>query len=382
MKPEYRVPSMKEIQAVKGTNGYTAISTFSGCGGACLGYEMEGFDVKYASEFVPEARKVYELNHPGVPVDSRDIRNVQAEDILEMTGLQPGELDVMEGSPPCASFTMSGKREKDWGKVKDYSERSQRTDDLFFEFARLVKGIQPKVFTAENVAGLVKGTAKGYFKLILRELKECGYQVEAKVLDAKYLGVPQTRGRLIFVGVRNDLNMKPEFPKPLPYTYSIRDVCPWVTNELTPGQHLLRQDWFDMAVANGHPECDEEEEWKDVDLSRSKADPNKPYSTFWIWRSLKFGKNHPKRFNLIRSHAEKPADCLIASAGITGFGGICHPSEPRKFTLPELRRISSFPDDFILTGTYKQRVERLGRAVPPVMSAAIARKVKEILDNA
>ena len=77
------------------------------------------------------------------------------------------------------SFSTAGKREAGWGKVKAYSDTQQRTDDLFFEYARLLEGIRPRVFVAENVSGLVKGTAKGYFKLVLAALRECGYRVEA-----------------------------------------------------------------------------------------------------------------------------------------------------------------------------------------------------------
>ena len=242
-KPEYKVPLLSEIDKLRGTNGYNVISTFSGCGGACLGYEIAGFEVKYASEFIEEARETYKLNHPNVPVDPRDIREVTPESILEIAGLEPGEVDALEGSPPCSSFSTSGSREKDWGKVKKYSDSSQQTDDLFFEFARIVKGLQPKVFTAENVAGLVKGSAKGYFKEILKELKNCGYKVEAKVLDARYLGVPQTRTRLFFYGIRNDINVEHKWPAPLPYTYSVRDACPWITNKGTYGK--LPSDWYE-----------------------------------------------------------------------------------------------------------------------------------------
>ena len=88
MKPQYKVPSMKEVAKVKGTNGYKMVSTFSGCGGSCLGFEMAGFDVVFASEFVEEARKVYAINHPSVPIDERDIRNLSPEDILKATGLK------------------------------------------------------------------------------------------------------------------------------------------------------------------------------------------------------------------------------------------------------------------------------------------------------
>ena len=102
-----------------------------------------------------------------------------------------GQLDLLDGSPPCASFSTSGTRDAGWCKVKKYSDVHQRVDDLFFEYVRLIKGLQPKTFVAENVSGLVKGKAKGYFKIILAALKECGYNVSCRVLDAQWLGVPQ-----------------------------------------------------------------------------------------------------------------------------------------------------------------------------------------------
>lgn len=223
MKPPYKVPSMSEIEAIK-WNGFNVVSTFSGAGGSCLGYRMAGYRVLWASEFIPAAQEVYKLNHPNSILDTRDIREVEPSDILNAIGLDVGEIDILDGSPPCASFSTAGKREAGWGEVKQYSDTKQRVDDLFFEYARLVKGLQPKVFVAENVSGLVKGTAKGYFKLILRELKDCGYNVKAKVLDAQWLGVPQMRQRLIFVGVRNDLGLEPVHPKPLGYQYSTKDA--------------------------------------------------------------------------------------------------------------------------------------------------------------
>lgn len=410
MKPDYKVPSMKEIAKVKGTNGYKVVSTFSGCGGSCLGFEMAGFDVVFASEFVEEARKVYALNHPNVPIDKKDIRKLTPNDILKATGLEVGELDVLEGSPPCASFSTAGKREEGWGEIKKYSDTHQRTDDLFFEYARILKGLQPKLFVAENVAGLIKGSAKGYFKQIIRELKSCGYRVEAKVLDAKWLGVPQTRNRLIFVGVREDLEAPILWPQPFPYKYSIRDACPWITNDHAIGKanfgknegneikkhkidypaeavttrdiggkaHLLLlndlpvggEDWFNHLKSLGHPDCDEIE-YEIVSIEE--------YAIGKEWLKIKKGQSSQKYFNLLRTDAEKPSGAITATAGTVGAAGVVHPSECRKFTIPELRRICAFPDDFILTGGYQKRWERLGRSVPPLMMKSIATQFEEML---
>lgn len=237
---------------------------------------------------------------------------------------------------------------KAWGQVKKYSDAEQRVDDLFFEFARLVDGIRPKVFVAENVSGLVKGTAKGYFLEILAALKACGYRVSARLLDAQWLGVPQARQRLIFVGVRDDLGLAPVFPKPLPYRYSIRDALPWIG----------RSDDFDK------PEVEAE-----ADISR--------YAVGAEWDKLKPGGQSDKYFQLVRPDADEPSPTITASGGTTSLAGVTHPTEKRKFSIAELRRICGFPDDFVLTGTYAQQWERLGRAVPPVMMSHIAATVRD-----
>jgi DNA (cytosine-5)-methyltransferase 1 len=325
-KPPYKVPSMEEIRALP-WNGFTAASTFSGCGGSSTGYRMAGFKLLWASEFIDAARDSYKANAaPHTIVDGRDIREVQPEDILKATGLKPGELDLFDGSPPCASFSTAGKREAGWGKVKKYSDKEQRTDDLFFEYSRLIRGLQPKTFVAENVSGLIKGTAKGYFLEILKELKSCGYRVSCKVLDAQWLGVPQARQRTIFIGVREDLGIDPVHPKPLAYRYSVRDALPWIVKAEhdTSGQ-------FSVGDITDRPACT-------VTTSQH----------------------------------------LFATAGAHGGSGeIRTATEKRKFTIAELKRICGFPDDFILSGTYAQQWERCGRAVPPVMMSHIAATVRD-----
>jgi len=338
-KPDYRVPLLSEIEKIK-PNGFDLVSTFSGCGGSCLGFRMAGFRTLWANEFIPAARETYEANHPGVPVSGEDIRDVTPEAVLSAIGRMPGQLDVLEGSPPCASFSMAGKRNKKWGEVSAYSDAVQRSDDLFFEFVRLLEGIQPKVFVAENVTGLIRGKAKGYFKQIFRAMAACGYRVEAKVLDASWLGVPQARKRVIFIGVRNDLERGPVFPKPLTYRYSISEVLP-----ADPG------------------------DTSDADMSGHK--------TGEAWKVLRPGQTSKKYFQLIRSAPDLPAQTVTALAGYPGAASVAHPYECRKFTVPELKRLCSFPDDFDLTGKYRQQVERLGRSVPPLMMRAVAETIRD-----
>lgn len=460
-KPPYRVPLMAEINAVE-PNGFKIVSTFSGCGGSCLGFRMAGFGVLWASEFIPAARETYLANYPTTPLDDRDIRLVTPEDILNATGLGVGELDVLEGSPPCASFSTAGRREKGWGQVKQYSDTKQRVDDLF-EYIRLLKGLRPKVFVAENVSGLIKGTAKGYFLEILQLMKDAGYRVGAQVLDAQWLGVPQARTRVIFVGVRKDLNVDPAFPTPLRYRYSVRDALPWISAVKTHSEYDVR--YSDAGVtpspaitaggarasnkATHHggqvtakitgrtgpgftrvaceldkpmnsiivtdpaqtryevegatdPECN----WNAVSGRERTIKPSRPSPTIQQngrshaallieerivepetdiarhaigreWDNLKAGEQSKKYFSLVRPALDEPSGTITQLGGLGGVAGVVHPTEKRKFSIFELKRICAFPDDFILTGSYAQQWERLGRAVPPLMMRAVAEVVRD-----
>lgn len=326
MKPPYELPTMEDVRSIA-PNGFSVVSTFSGSGGSCLGYRLAGFNVLWASEFIESAREVYQANHDS-PVDGRDIRDVTPEEILEEIGLAAGELDILDGSPPCASFSDAGSRDRSWNKVKQYSETKQRVDDLFFEYIRILRGIRPKVFIAENVSGLIKGRAKGFFLEILREMKDSGYRVEAKLLDARWLGVPQMRKRLIFVGVRLDLERDPAFPSPLPYYYTTQDACP----NIRYVKHSNRP--FNWKTADrAHPT-----------LTQTRTSPT-AYLSGGEW---------------------------VAEQDIRGY---------RRLTIQELKRLFSFPDDFIVSGSDAQQWERIARTVPPRMMEAVATAVKEkILD--
>jgi DNA (cytosine-5)-methyltransferase 1 len=376
-KPPYRVPSMMEIAAIP-WNGFTAASTFSGCGGSSLGYRMAGFRILYANEFIPAAQDSYRANAADYTfLDTRDIRTVQPHDILEKIGLAPGELDLFDGSPPCASFSTAGKREAGWGTVKKYSDSEQRTDDLFFEFARLLRGLQPKTFVAENVSGLVKGTAKGYFLEILRELKSCGYNISCKVLDAKWLGVPQSRQRTIFVGVRNDLNLTPIHPSPMPYCYSVRDALPWIVDARQTKVFKEPDRIFTETPAPTITTLGIGAKRNDCCIVEAETDISR-FAIGAEWDKIKGpGGKSEKYFQLVRPSTDKPCPTITFGAGALSCAGVVHPTEKRRFSIAELKRICAFPDDFKLTGTYAQQWERCGRSVPPVMMSHIAATIRD-----
>ncbi len=368
---------MEEIRALP-HNGRVVVSTFSGCGGSCLGYRMAGYKVLWASEFIPAAQDVYKRNHPGSILDTRDIRAVKPTEILTAIGKEKGDIDILDGSPPCSAFSTAGKREKGWGEVKKYSDSKQRVDDLFFEYARILEGLQPKVFVAENVSGLVKGTAKGYFKEILRTLKACGYNVKAKVLDAQWLGVPQMRQRLIFIGVRHDLKLAPVHPSPLSYNYTVREAIPWVVR-VRQGKGFGKEEWVEGDRCQANTIGTSTSSGNNFQGNAHKVEAETDISRYAIgeeWDKLKPGEQSAKYFNLIKPSLDKSSPCITQTGSCVTAASVVHPTEKRKFSIAELKRICAFPDDFILTGTYAQQWERLGRAVPPVMMQHIATTIE------
>lgn len=331
-------PPMAEVIALSKQSGMKCASTFSGAGGSCMGIKMAGFAVPYANEFIDAARAVRALNFKDEFCDGRDIREVTAASILDSIGLDVGQLDLFNGSPPCSAFSACGKRDEGWGVEKKYSDKTQRVDDLFFEFSRLLKELQPRAFVAENVAGLTRGRALGYYNLIAKSLVDAGYDVGVALLDAQWLGVPQTRSRTIFIGYRRNLGITPTFPKPLPRRYSIVDACPWLKGAV-------------LQVGN----------------------PN---------HVQKEGNSFPRG---VMVRATEPCPAILATNRNLGGGPhklLMPDGTERVFTIPELMRLQTFPDDYDMgDANYARQWERVGRSVPPLMMRAIATHIRETLER-
>lgn len=327
---------------------YKVISTFSGIGGSSQGYKQAGLNVIASVEFLDYQARIYRANHPNTKLYQEDIRKLDPIEILNEVGLKPYELDILDGSPPCSSFSTAGAIESGWGKAKKYGNRVQRTDDLFLEYIRFLDKIKPKVFVAENVSGLIKGVSKGHFNEFFRLFKSCGYEVQAKLMNASNYYVPQKRQRIIFIGVRNDLKIKPTFPEP-----SIKKIS-------------LGEAFKDIVNT--------EEELREVDITK--------YAIYKELQKLPLYGKSSKYLNLLKESPFEACRTLTATASQIGAASVCH-WDNRKFTIKELKRIATIPDDYIILGSnYNEKAEGLGRLVPPKMMEAIARNIKEnILDK-
>jgi len=340
-------PTVKEIKDKLSKSGglFNVVSFFAGGGGSSTGYRIAGGNILLVNEFIDEAVATYKANWPDTQIINRDIRDIKSSEVLNRINMKEGEVDIIDGSPPCSAFSTSGSREKGWGKRKKYSDKSQENiQDLFFDYIRMVNEIKPKVFIAENVKGLAIGNAKGYLNIILRELKSCGYNVEARIIDASRLDVPQTRNRLIIIGIRNDLyknKYKGRFhPEKKPY------IIPVI--KCFSGLEFTEKDRIDTDISE--------------------------YKVYEKLVNLKSGCADIKRFNLVKADPLKPCPCITATSGCNSAAAARH-WDNRSFTVSEVKRIMTLPDDYILTGSFKQKIERMGRMVPPLMMKNIAENI-------
>ena len=346
-----QIPTLQTIRSSSG-NGLKVVSTFSGCGGSCLGYRMAGCKVIWANEFVPLAQNVYQRNHSQSFLNTQDIRQISAEQIQAEARIDGRDIDIFDGSPPCASFSTIGKRERGWGKINAYSGKHQQTDDLFYEYIRLLKTLQPKSFVAENVPGLVRGTAKGYFINIFKAMRDCGYDVQCQLVNASWVGAATSRERVIFIGVRNDLSRKARHPKP-----------------------FGRQIGFNEAIENiapTDPEANEFRWLKSGSQMRRYWEHTRLGHTFEYAAKTITGKG--KAFQWYRIHPFLPIPTVVQ-----GSQCITHFKEPRTLSIAEIKACSGFPADFVFQGGFSEKWERIGRAVPPLMMKAIASAIAETL---
>ena len=364
---------MQDVVNASNQNKFNVISTFAGGGGSSTGYRLAGGKILCINEFVEEAQNTYRENYPDTPILPGDIKELSGKDFLDIANIGVGELDILDGSPPCSAFSVAGKlsHTKDgkhsdgWGQTKNYSDGKmvENIEDLFFEFLRVADDIKPKVIIAENVKGLTIGEAKEYFNKIQNTFEDIGYDVVAKVLDSRYFGISQTRTRVFFIGVRNDITEKAGlnfmtignvFPQELPDVVPLKDA-------------LIGLEYDEEEVKYLTEKFSKTAYWRDTG-SKMEIDPPK------VLTGMDY---HPKghHFNLKRVSQYQPAPTLTAMGSNDTTAGAFHWAEPRKLTLGELKRIQSLPDDFKLTGKWNQKSERIGRMVPPLMMKVIADSV-------
>lgn len=318
-------------------NGLKVFTCFHCGGGSSMGYRLAGYDVIGGVEIDTEMMSVYRANHGQSSLSFC----LPIQDFVRMPTI-PDELngiDVLDGSPPCSSFSMAGEREDGWTEKKMFREgqTEQVLDDLFFHFIALADRIRPRVVIAENVKGLVLGKAKGYVRDIFAAFERAGYSAQLFVLNSSTMGVPQKRERTFFIARKNDLGLPKlslAFSEPLiPVSEAWMDQ-PMVTDErfYMKKDSKIIQYWFRTMPGRS--------------MAESAGGSN---------------------FNNFKVAWNAPAMTVTASAYFT------HPFEPRKLTPMEYVRLQSFPDDFDFMGSGAQYV--CGMSVPPLMMQRVSSEV-------
>lgn len=344
--PEVLAQAWRAATAPREPGAPTSISTFAGRGGSSTGQHMAGYRELLAIEWDDHACETLRLNYPHLDVWQGDIATLSVDEVLERTGLQVGELGLFDASPPCQGFSTSGRRAID-----------DPRNGLYREAVRLLRGLQPKAFVLENVRGLVSGKMKLVFRDILADLRESGYVVTAGIVNAAYLGVPQARERVIFIGAREDLGRTPTLPTPR-------------TRPLTAGEALadLPDDPSGIGIVD-------RPEWLSV---WAKMGPGRGAKDF-----------HPKGhfFDYRKLGPDAPCPTITKTVtGPNGGPGIYHWKHPRLLSIAELKRLGSFPDEYAFPGDVRADVKAhqlawagIGNSVPPLMMRAIAAHIRETI---
>jgi DNA (cytosine-5)-methyltransferase 1 len=327
-------------------------SCFACGGGSTMGYKLAGFDVIGCNEIDPKMMEAYKANHNPKyaflePIQTFKMRKDLPKELYE--------LDILDGSPPCSSFSMAGNREKDWGKEKKFREgqANQILDNLFFDFIDLAKELQPKVVVAENVKGLLLGNAKEYVRRIYREFDLAGYYCQHWLLDASKMGVPQRRERVFFVALRKDL------AKPFMHQKDLFSVVPKLEMEFKEPEIPF----IELADFCGEPISEYAKKAWDVrrkgdsDIAKSKARVEgmkiSDMNTFYVYDN-----------KVCQTLTSKGRHCSLLF------------SKPIRLSKSEFCNIGSYPQDYNFTNR-NQWGYVIGMSVPPVMTAQVASKIYE-----
>jgi DNA (cytosine-5)-methyltransferase 1 len=332
-------------------NKYKVFSCFACGGGSTMGYKLAGFDVVGMNEIDPRMAKAYIQNHNPKYSFIEPIQNFKnREDIPD----ELYDLDILDGSPPCSSFSMAGVRDRDWGKEKKFKEgqAEQVLDTLFFDFIDLAKKLQPKVVVSENVKGMLLGEAKQYVQKVYSEFDDAGYYTQHWLLNGADMGVPQRRERVFFISFRKDLAEK----------------------------FLIQKDMFTMIPAIN---MEFNEKWiKYSEFKTGAVGRQLTESTFELWEKRKEGDVDLGDVNMRENgkiarfgvkfifENETPKTLPAGDDAVPVLW-----DSPHRICDDEISMMSSFPLDYDYCGNKANYI--CGMSVPPIMIGKIAERIKE-----
>lgn len=344
------------------TKKITCIDLFSGAGGLSKGFMDAGYEVLLGIDSDAKALETFEINHDGAKSICGDITKIGYENDIKPL-LDGKVIDVIIGGPPCQGMSLSGPRKFDDPRNK-----------LYLSYIRIVDEIRPKAFVIENVPGLV-GLFKGQIKdNIIKKFTKMGYNVQFRIVCSADYGVPQSRRRVVFVGLKEG-----EFK--FPEASAEQVTCEMALNDLPPLVDELGQD--DMPYENDPANEYQKLMRKHSNSVRNHIAANHSERIKKIISFVPDGGNYkdlPEEYRNTRNfHVAwtRFASCKPAPTIDTGHRHHFHYKYNRVPTVRECARLQSFPDDFIFLGNKTQQFRQVGNAVPPLMAQAIAEQLKK-----
>lgn len=317
-------------------NNLNVFGTFICGGGSTMGYKLAGFNHLGGVEIDKQVAETYKINHNPKYLFNEDIRNFNKRTNLPK---ELFNLDILDGSPPCSTFSMAGSREKAWGKSKQFREgqANQTLDDLVFVYCDTIIKLQPKVFILENVKGIIQGNAKVYSKAIVQKMTKAGYMVQVFCLNAASMGVPQKRERVFFIGFKNDL----KFPK-LKLEFNEKPIL--------------------FGEIQGELGKDNSEHDNSIWNLRKKGEMDFGETL------LRIGK---KQSNWNSKYIYKDEVCNTITS--TSGSKLIEFDNPNHLSDTKIKQIGTYPLDYNFNGIEPKYL--IGMSVPPVMTAQIAHQI-------
>lgn len=321
---------------------YTTVELFAGAGGTAIGFENAGLQHILLNEWDKNAVETLKINRPKWNVVGGDIANV------DFKGLKA---DIVQGGFPCQTFSYAGK--------KMGFEDTRGT--MFFEFARCVKQVRPKIAVGENVRGLLRHDNGKTLEAMVQIMESLGYKVQYRVVRSQYLDVPQKRERLIIIALRNDTKSPFLFPKEKDYTVSIKEAlkkCP-----KSPGQEYpeKKKKILSIIPPGGY--------WRDLPIELQKE-----------YMGASFYMGGGKTGMARRLSWDEPSLTLTCSPAQKQTER-CHPEETRPLTVREYARIQTFPDDWKFHGSVSSQYKQIGNAVPCNLGYHLGKCLIAMLEN-
>jgi DNA (cytosine-5)-methyltransferase 1 len=334
--------SRYSILTKKNMSKYRSIELFAGAGGLALGLENAGFQHELLVEIDKMAAATLKKNRPEWNVSCADAREIS------FAGMSA---DIVTGGFPCQAFSFAGSQLG--------FEDARGT--LFFEMARCIKEVQPKIAVGENVKGLLAHDNGKTLKTMLSILDELGYRVAHRVLRAQYLDVPQKRERLVIIAVRKDLDFPIYFPREKDYTVSMREALQNVPDSLGQQYPARKREILDLVPPGGY--------WRDLPLELQKE-----------YMAGSFHLGGGKTGMARRLSWDEPSLTLTCSPAQKQTER-CHPEETRPLNVREYARIQTFPDDWIFEGSTAAQYKQIGNAVPVNLGFHIGACLMAMLDG-